>query len=334
MTINSPKLATPPVVDAAANTSLAAPPVRRPRLIVPILAIVAFVPFGLLSLFSALRYRHSIKVGAPSVSDAVRARDWAAYAFGTGLTVAILAAIAALVTANDGAVIKAYFNLEVLGKSIGPIANAFLSNLGVSIIAEIGTLIWALVLAIARAIPGKAFAPIRILTIAYIDLFRSLPALLTVLLIGFGLPATGISIFQGMSLFQSGAIALIVVYGAYVAEIFRTGIEAIPGGQMSAARALGFGYFGAMRHIVLPQAVRSSLPSLLNWYILILKDTSLLSVLGLLEGVTAARIQVTYLSNLTPLVGVALCFLVVTLPLSRFTDYLVTRQAKQRAGKA
>lgn len=305
-----------------------------PSMIPPIVATVVFPPVGLVSLVSAIGYRRSVREGNPSVPQAVRARDWATYAFGAALTTLILAGIAAFLLLNDHAVLRAYFDLDSLKKSLPDIAGAFVDNLTISIIAEVGIIVWALILAVGRAMPGRAYAPIRLLVVGYIDLFRALPGLLTILLIGFGLPATGIDFFAGMSLYQTGAIALVVVYGAYVAEIFRGAMDAIPSGQLAAARSLGFGYFGAMRHIILPQAIRATLPSLLNWYISVLKDTSLLSVLGLVEGLTTARIQVTFISNLTPLVGVSLCFLVVTLPLSRLTDYIIVRSARKRQGKA
>lgn len=305
-----------------------------PSMIPPIVATVLFPPVGLVSLVNAVRYRRSVREGKPAVAQALRARNWATYAFGAALTTLIVVAVAAFLLLNDHAVLRAYFDLDALSKSIPDIAGAFVSNLTVSITAEIGIVIWGLVLAVGRSLPGRAYLPIRLIVVGYIDLFRALPGLLTILLIGFGLPATGIGFFATMSLYQTGAIALIVVYGAYVAEIFRGAIDAIPSGQLAAARSLGFGYFGAMRHIILPQAIRSTLPSLLNWYISVLKDTSLLSVLGLVEGLTTARIQVTFMSNLSPLVGVSLCFLVVTLPLSRLTDYIIMRSARKRQGKA
>ncbi|MEU0520268.1 amino acid ABC transporter permease [Streptosporangium sp. NPDC006007] len=309
-------------------------PRRFPSMIPSIVATVVFPPLGLVSLAGAVGYRRSVREGRPSVAQAVRARDWATYAFGAALTTLIVGALAAFLLLNDHAVLRAYFDLDALKTSIPEIGGAFLGNLYVSIIAEIGIVIWSLILVVGRSIPGRAYLPIRLIVVGYIDLFRALPGLLTILLIGFGLPATGIEFFAGMSLYQTGAIALVIVYGAYVAEIFRGAIDAIPSGQLAAARSLGFGYFGAMRHIILPQAIRATLPSLLNWYISVLKDTSLLSVLGLVEGLTTARIQVTFMSNLSPLVGVSLCFLIVTLPLSRLTDYIIVRSARKRQGKA
>jgi polar amino acid transport system permease protein len=312
-------------VDARASTT-------QRSLLVPIIAAVAFPPVGLVALTSAVIYRRSVRAGKPSTRHAVRAREWSMYAFSAALTAAVICAAVGFLLVNNHKVLHTYFDTKTFREDMPDILRAFKSNLSVSVVAEAGTIVWALVLAITRGLPGKAYAPMRFLAVAYIDLFRGLPALLTILLIGFGLPATGVKPFATMSLFEAGATALIMVYGAYVAEIFRAGIEAIPAGQMAAARSLGLGYFQAMRYIILPQAIRQTLPSLLSWYISILKDTALLSILGLLEALNVGRIQVTNSSNLTPLVGVSLCFLLITLPLSRATDLLIRHEARKRAG--
>lgn len=306
----------------------------HPRIgfVFPLIATILFPPIGLVALISAIRFRRSLGSGTPSVKDGVRARTWAMYSVSAAVTTAILLGIAAFLFANDRQVLHTYFDMSTLRSGAPDIIRAFKDNVSVSVVAEVGTVIWALLLALGRGLPGRAYAPIRLLAVAYIDLFRGLPALLTVLLVGFGLPATGIRPFATMSLFQAGAIALIMVYGAYVAEVFRAGISAIPAGQMAAARSVGLTHFQAMRYVILPQVVRSTLPSLLSWYISILKDTALLSILGLLEVLNIGRIQVTNSNNLSPLIGVSLCFLVVTLPLSRLTDVMIRRDARRRLG--
>ena len=306
-------------------------PIAKASLVFPIVAAVIFPPLGIVSLISAVRFRRSLRAKAPSVRDGLRARTWAMYAVSGAITAAIVAALVGFLLVNDRQVLHTYFDISTLRSGAPDIIRAFKSNVSVSIVAEIGTIVWALLLTLARGLPGRAYAPIRFLAIAYIDLFRGLPALLTVLLIGFGLPATGIRPFATMSLFQAGATALIMVYGAYVAEVFRAGISAIPHGQMAAARSVGLTYLQAMRYVILPQAIRSSLPTLLSWYISILKDTALLSILGLLEVLNIGRIQVTNSNNLSPLIGVSICFLIVTLPLARH-DLLIRRDARKRAG--
>lgn len=303
----------------------------QPSRVRAVLALMLFPPIGLLAAWHTWAYRKAAQ-GPDATRHAVIARDSGSYAFGASATTAVLAFLAAFLTLNDQAVLRAYFDWDALSHSLGPIFEAFLLNLWVSIVAEVGIVIWAAILVVLRLLPGRAYAPIRFLVVAYIDLFRGLPALLTILLIGFGLPSTGIEYFSRMSLIQTGAIALVVVYGAYVSEIFRSALSAVSPGQAAAASSLGFSYMGTMRHVLLPQAFRTSLPSLLSWYISVLKDTSLLSVIGLMEGLSTARLQVNFNSNLSPLVGVSLCFLAVTLPLSRLTDYVIARAARSGKG--
>ena len=296
------------------------------------LASLIFPPTGIPAVVFALK--------AKSVSDdrkqmlhfAMRSRLWAQYSFGALFALLIIACVASAFVANNYAVTDGYFNMEVLVAGFPQIAKAFITNMWVSVVAEITALVWGLTLAVARSLPGRAAAPIRLMAICYIDLFRGLPGLLTILIIGFGLPQTGLPIVSNLSLFASGTLALTIVYGAYLAETFRAGIEAVHWSQVAAGKAIGLTHLQVMRYVVLPQALRNAIPPLLNWYISLLKDTSLLSVLGLLEGVNTARILVTAQSNLTALTGVSLCFLAVTIPLARLTDYLIKRNAAKLRG--
>lgn len=301
------------------------PPVQA-GLALPIASLI-FPPTGIIALQLALRARRWEGDRKQMLRLVARSRLWAWYSFGIALTLVILAFLISIFVLNNFAVTDEYLSPQYLAISMPIVVKAFFSNLAVSVVAECTSLVWGMALAIARGLPGKAAAPLRMLAIAYIDVFRGLPALLTILIIGFGLPQTGLPIVSTLDLFQSGTLALTIVYGAYVAEVFRAGIESIHWGQTSAARSLGLTYVQTMRFVVVPQAVRRVIPPLLSWYISLLKDTSLLSVLGLLEGVNMARILVTGQSNLSALTGVSLCFLVVTIPLARFTDYLLRRSA-------
>lgn len=295
-------------------------------------ASLMFPPTGIPSVIFALRARALVEDRKQMLHYAMRSRLWAQYSFGALFAIGIVAFAIAALTANNYAFADGYFNLAVLGAGLPQIIKAFGTNLWVSIVAQIAAVTWGLILAIARSIPGRAAAPIRFFAILYIDLFRGLPGLLTILIVGFGLPQTGLPFVSGLSIFASGALALTIVYGAYLAETFRSGIEAVHWSQVAAGKAIGLTYFQVMRFVVLPQALRSVIPPLLNWYISLLKDTSLLSVLGLLEGVNTARILVTAQSNLSALTGVSLCFLAVTIPLARFTDYLIKRNAAKLRG--
>jgi polar amino acid transport system permease protein len=197
-----------------------------------------------------------------------------------------------------------------------------------------------------RQLPGKRFAPVRGLAIAYIDVFRGIPLLLVVLMIsgsapfvaeGLGLPrSVGIPQWFGKSdPFWYGTLALTITYGAYMAEVYRAGIEGVPRGQMEAARALGMSHGRAMRHVIVPQAVRRVIPPLLNDYIALMKDTSLVGVIALLEVVEAGRTVQSETLNSSALTLGALMFLVVTIPLARIVDrYIAREQGRFQRGLA
>jgi polar amino acid transport system permease protein len=302
----------------------------RAGLVLPVASLV-FPPTGIPAIWFAVKSRRASE-RKEMLAYAARSLLWAKFSFGLGLALLAAAFLVATLVLNNFAVADSYFNLPVLLEGFPQIGKAFIRNLWVSVVAEATALLWGLILAVARGLPGQAAAPIRWMAILYIDLFRGLPALLTILIIGFGLPQTNLPIVSGLDLFASGCLALTIVYGAYLAETFRAGIESIHWSQLAAGRAIGLSYFQVMRFVVLPQAFRRVMPPLLNWYISLLKDTSLLSVLGLLEGVNTARILVTAQSNLTALTGVSLCFLAVTIPLARLTDYLIRRDAVRQRG--
>jgi polar amino acid transport system permease protein len=205
---------------------------------------------------------------------------------------------------------------------------------------------WGLVLALLRQLPGKRFAPVRGLTIAYVDAFRGVPLLLVILIIsgsapfvaeGLGLPrSVGIPQWFGKTdPFWYGTLAITLTYGAYMAEVYRAGIEGVPRGQMEAARALGMSHGRAMRHVIVPQAVRRVIPPLLNDFIALMKDTSLVGVIALLEVVEAGQTVQAETLNSSALTLGALMFLVVTLPLARIVDrYIAREQGRFQRGLA
>lgn len=320
---------TPADSNASAQGAVEPKPFRA-GLALPIAGLI-FPPTGIAAMVLALKSRRAGDRGR-MLNYAMRSRLLAQYSFGIAFAILVIAFLVTAFVANNYAVAEGYFDLDVLAAGFPQIAKAFFRNIWVSVVAQICAVTWGLILAVARSLPGRAAAPVRFMAVLYIDLFRGLPALLTILIIGFGLPQTGLPIVSHLSLFASGTLALTTVYGAYLAETFRAGIESVHWSQVAAGRAIGLTYFQVMRFVVLPQALRSVIPPILNWYISLLKDTSLLSVLGLLEGVNTARILVTAQSNLTALTGVSLCFLAVTIPLARFTDYLIRRNAARLRG--
>jgi polar amino acid transport system permease protein len=245
-------------------------------------------------------------------------------------------------------ILEYYFDFGRMIDELGPVLEGFWYTLKLSIIAGVLSLVWGLVLAVLRQLPGRPLAPIRWLTIAYIDVFRGIPLLLVLLLVsGFlssaASPVGGELIPRSIGLpewlgqpspFWYGIIALTITYGAYMAEVYRAGIEAVPGGQMEAARSLGMSHGEAMRFVVVPQAVRKVVPPLLNDFIALMKDTSLVSFLGLIEVVQAGFDYQTANINGSALTLGAILFLLVTIPLARLIDWLISREATktQRGG--
>jgi polar amino acid transport system permease protein len=233
-----------------------------------------------------------------------------------------------------------YFDWSIMGDSFDSILDGFFLTVKLSIVSGILSLAWGLVLAVLRQLPGRALAPVRGIVIAYIDVFRGIPLLLVLFLVSGFLSAAqaegqlpreiGIPTWFGQtSPFWYGVISLTITYGAYMAEVYRAGIESVPGGQMEAARSLGMSHGQSMRYVIVPQAVRTVIPPLLNDFIALMKDTSLVSVIGALEVVQAGFDVQTADFNGSGLVLGALFFLAVTIPLARLVDVLIARQQRK-----
>jgi polar amino acid transport system permease protein len=237
-------------------------------------------------------------------------------------------------------ILEQYFDLNLIGDNFDLVLDGFVQTIELSVISGVLSLLWGLVLALLRQLPGKALAPVRGLAIAYIDAFRGIPLLLILLLVSgsFGALALegvlpreiGIPTWFGKpDPFWYGVISITITYGAYMAEVYRAGIEAIPQGQMEAARSLGMSHGQAMRFVVVPQAVRTVIPPLLNDFIALMKDTSLVSVIGFVEVVQAGRDIQSETFNSSALTLGAIFFLIVTIPLARLVDRLIARQQER-----
>jgi polar amino acid transport system permease protein len=234
-------------------------------------------------------------------------------------------------------VFEQYFDFGLMRDEFGFVLDGFWETVQLSLVSGALALLWGLVLALLRQLPGRKFAPLRGLTIAYIDAFRGVPLLLVVLIISGSFPfvAEGIGLPQSVGIpqwfgkpdpFWYGVFAITLTYGAYMAEVYRSGIEGVPRGQMEAARALGMSHGRAMRYVIVPQAVRRVIPPLLNDFIALMKDTSLVGVIALLEVVEAGRTVQAETLNSSALTLGALMFLVVTIPLARIVDRYIARE--------
>ena len=199
-----------------------------------------------------------------------------------------------------------------------------MTNAALTLIAGSAVAIFGLALALIRTSRAPALLPFRILATAYVDIFRGIPMLLVILLVGFGIPALQIPGVTNDVLIL-GTIAVIVTYSAYVAEVIRSGILTVHPSQRAAARSLGLGHRQTMRYVVLPQALRRVTPPLLNDLVALIKDTGLVSILGVTDAIRAAQIQTAKTFNYTPYVMAALVFLAVTIPLTRWTDRALRR---------
>jgi polar amino acid transport system permease protein len=211
---------------------------------------------------------------------------------------------------------------------------AFVTNIQLFLIAEVLILPLALLIAVLRSLPGPAFFPLRLFALVYTDFFRGVPGILIILWLGFGIPALGLPGVPNDP-FIWGVVSLVLVYSAYVAEVYRAGIQSIHPSQTAAARSLGLSSLQALRFVVIPQAIRRVIPPLLNDFIGLQKDTALVSTIGVVEVFRQAQIDESASFNFTPYLATALLFLLITIPMARFTDWLVARdRRRQLAGGA
>ena len=237
----------------------------------------------------------------------------------------VVIAVLALTSSPGWPRVKAsFFDWDVATASFPAILQGLWLNIRVMAVSAVFIVVFAMILALARTLRGPVFYPVRALATGYVDIFRGLPLILVLLLVGFGLPGLRL---QGVptSAVVLGGLALVLTYSAYVAEVFRAGIESIHPSQVAAARSLGLTHAQAMRHVVLPQAVRRVIPPLLNDLVALSKDSGLISILGAIDAVRAAQIETARYANFTPYVVAGVLFVALTIPLTRFTDAFAKR---------
>lgn len=247
-------------------------------------------------------------------------------------TGAVILALVVLIPRAPGweAVQRSFFNAEVFAATFPGLLKAFL--LDVAIFAWCAPAIAALGLTVAlmRDLRNPALYPVRLLAIVYTDVFRGLPVILVIYLIGFGVPGLGLP-RPWNSPYLWGSLALILVYAAYVAEVIRSGIDSVHESQRAAARGLGLREADVMRYVVLPQALRRVVPANMNLFVALQKDVALLSFIGPVEIFRQAGVYKSLLANFTPYVGAAIIFLCITIPATRYADHLMNRERKARS---
>jgi polar amino acid transport system permease protein len=246
-------------------------------------------------------------------------------------TTVVFAALALVVTSAPGwARFQASFlDAAVFAESLPKVVDKFWVNVRLFLIAEVLILAFGLVLAVLRSLPGPVFFPVRLIATLYVDLFRALPGVLVIFMLGFGIPSLRI---EGLPKepFVWAVVTLTLIYSAYVSEVYRAGIESVHPSQDAAARSLGLSRWQAMRYVVLPQAVRRVIPPLLNDFIGLQKDTVLVSFIGVVEIFRQSQVLQSARFNFTPYLATALVFLVMTIPLARLTDWLLKREKDRR----
>ena len=298
----------------------------------------AAVLYGLLAVTRAVAADRLAAGGDPAAGRvrAEDARDAMWFVVGLGLTALIVAFIAFLLGANHGALRSVMFDFGYMWKGHTALLNAFWLNIKIFAVTQVLVLAWALLVAVVRLLPGRACAPVRTLAIVYTDVFRGVPAIIVIYLVVLGFGLARVPGFDSMSkdnqIFWLAVLALTLVYGAYVSEVYRAGLESIHWSQAAAARSLGLSQWQTLRHVVVPQAVRRILPPLINDAVALQKDTALTSIVGYVEVLGAAQLLKNKYFNLSPVFGAALFFLLITIPFTRFVDFLLKRDKQRTQG--
>jgi polar amino acid transport system permease protein len=253
-----------------------------------------------------------------------------------GLTIAVVSSLVVfgvlgyLIVTSPGwsRVQQSFFNPDRFWAALPDLLQALWKNIQLFLLAEALILVFALMLAVMRSLPGPVFFPLRLISVVYIDLFRAVPSILVITLLGLGVPGLRLPGVPTDPFFW-GLVALVIVWSAYVAEVYRAGIEAIHPSQEAAARSLGLSRPQGLRYVVLPQAVRRVIPPLLNDFIGLQKDTALVSTIGVIEVFRRTQIEVSGGFNFTPYLACGLIFLLLTIPMARFVDWLAARDRRR-----
>lgn len=248
-----------------------------------------------------------------------------------GSSILVLGTLSVILVTSPGfsTLSDTFFNWAYGAEVLPKVLLGFMTNVMLTIIAASCVALLGLSIALLRTSRSPALTPFRFLATLYVDLFRGIPMILVILLVGFGIPALRIPGLTNNVLIL-GTLAVIITYTAYVAEVLRSGILTVHPSQRAGARSLGLSHFQSLRHVVLPQALKRVTPPLLNDLIALIKDTGLVSILGVTDAVRAAQIASSRSFNYTPYVIAAIVFLLVTIPLTRFTDRAMRRSIERQ----
>ena len=262
-----------------------------------------------------------------------RARKRRSTVVATVSSLAVVTAIVVLVPKMPrwDRVHESFFNGERFADSLPRLLDAFVLDIKIFAWSMPAIVALALLIAITRNSRSAALFPLRVLTIAFTDIMRGVPIILWIYLIGFGVPGLGIDRPWNSPLIW-GSVALVLTYSAYIAEVFRAGIESVHESQRAAARSLGLSSWQTMRHVVLPQAIRRVVPPLMNDMVSLQKDVALVSLIGPIEILRQAGIDKSKFANFTPYIAAAAIFLLITIPLTRTTDWLIERERRRTTG--
>ena len=269
-------------------------------------------------------------VAARAARSEAQSCGWVVMGYVFAQFIAVL--FAQFLLANNQAVAKTFFFVPLMVETFPLVLKAFWINVEIFTVTEVLVLVWGLVVALAMLAPGTAGKPLRVIAATYVDIFRAIPAVLMIYLVGFGVPLTGVPLLKDFSLITFVIGALTLTVGAYVAEIYRAGILSIHWSQAAAARALGLSYIQTLRYVIVPQGVRQIIPPLLNEFIALQKDTALVSVVGVVDSFNQSMLIATNHYNLSVVTTVAILFIAISIPQSRFVERMMQRdRARLRA---
>lgn len=226
---------------------------------------------------------------------------------------------------------ETFFSPEYFAQAIPAVAKGMVLNLQVLAVAVVGVAFFAVLLATLRSLRGPVFFPLRLLAAAYTDLFRGIPFIVVLYIIGFGVPS--LATHTRIPYWILGTVALVLTYTSYVAEVLRAGLEAVHPSQRHAARSLGLTYWESLRRVIIPQAVRKVTPALMNDFISMQKDVGLISVLGAMDAIREAQTQVAVTYNFTAYVVAGLAFVILSWPFIRLSDWYTARlRSREQSG--